>query len=149
MSTFLAQRKLIAKVTSGLSAEQLVTVPDCRSNNVLWNLGHLLVAQQGMAYTLSGLPMKAPESYKAFFGKGTSPADWSDDGPDPQAVLDSVVPLAEEFERDLEAGIFQNYQPYSTAVGVDLGSIDDAVAFNNFHEGLHFGIILAILKELG
>ena len=43
---------------------------------------------------------------------------------------------------------YANFQTYTTVTGVYLGSVEEAMGFNNFHEGLHFGVMLSIIKEL-
>ena len=39
------------------SLEQLNKIPTGFSNNLIWNLGHIIVSQQGLVYRLSGLPI--------------------------------------------------------------------------------------------
>jgi hypothetical protein len=49
---------------------------------------------------------------------------------------------------DYENGLFQNYNEYTTSANVTLRNVDDGIAFNVFHEGLHLGAILSIQKML-
>ena len=41
---------------------------------------------------------------------------------------------------------YDAYNAYETSVGIVLGNIEDALKFNNFHEGIHLGTILAQRK---
>ena len=54
--------------------------------------------------------------------------------------------LPDTLEEDFEAGIFENYKEYPTSTGYVLSSIENAISFNNFHEGIHYGIIRALKK---
>jgi hypothetical protein len=47
-------------------------------------------------------------------------------------------------ESDLENKIFTNYQEYPTSAGIVLKALD-AIA-NDFHEGMHIGVIMSIRK---
>ncbi len=54
--------------------EQLNTIPQGFSNNLIWNIGHIIVAQQGLVYRPSGLPMNLPEGLYAQYKPGTIPS---------------------------------------------------------------------------
>jgi len=56
--------------------------------------------------------------------------------------------VLDQTEKDLEAGIFKTYQEYPTSTGYVITSVQDALNFNNFHEGIHLGYILALKKSL-
>jgi len=51
-------------------------------------------------------------------------------------------------EKDHAAGKFKSFQPYKTSAGVPLNDVEDAIAFNHFHEGIHLGYILALRKVI-
>jgi hypothetical protein len=54
----------------------------------------------------------------------------------------------DRLDRDYQEGIFRHYVPYKTSYGVELNNIDDAIIFNNIHEGLHLGYMMAMVKSL-
>ena len=143
------QRELMIRTVEGLSPEALFTIPEGRKNHVAWNLGHLLTVQQQLTYGLSRLPLGIPASYPGLFGKDTSPETWVEP-PKMAEVLSLLRATAGQFEKDHAAGSFSGFKPYTMSLtGITLETIDDAAAFNTFHEGLHFGIVLSILRELG
>ena len=45
-------------------------------------------------------------------------------------------------------GKFENYTPYTTSYGISLNNIEEAISFNNIHEGLHLGYMMALSKNL-
>ena len=51
-------RGLYKNFLDNYSLEQLNTIPSGMSNNLIWNLGHVVVSQQKLVYALSGLPMQ-------------------------------------------------------------------------------------------
>ena len=51
-----------------------------------------------------------------------------------------------KFEKEYNANIFKSNESYNKSVNVTLTEIDSATAFNNFHEGIHLGVILALRK---
>ncbi|WPC14383.1 hypothetical protein LEQ04_06940 [Riemerella anatipestifer] len=50
--------------------------------------------------------------------------------------------------KDYDDGLFLDYSPYSTSFGIDIKSIKEAIIFNNLHESLHYGYILAQRRAL-
>ena len=54
-------RKIYLKLIESYSIEQLNKIPEGFSNNLIWNLGHIIVSQQGLVYRLSGLPVNVSE----------------------------------------------------------------------------------------
>ncbi len=146
-STLKKQRQLIHKVVSGLSREEQLAIPSCRKNNIAWNLAHIITVQQGLAYGLTGNPMNIPDEYRTWYFRDTSPADWTQE-PDVPRLLEELLSLPDQTEADYASGKIANFMPYTTSTGVLLESIEDALGFNNFHEGIHFGMILSIRKEI-
>lgn len=49
-------------------------------------------------------------------------------------------------EDDYNARIFINYQEYISLSGFTMRNIDEALAFNYYHEAVHTGMIMSIMK---
>ena len=140
-------RALVIKELEGLSLEQVHKIPDGFKNNIAWNVAHLVVTQQLLHYKLSGLDCLCPDDLIEAHRKGTSPTKtFTQEEFD--EVTELLVGLPDTLEEDFEAGIFENYTEYPTSTGFVLTSIENAIAFNNFHEGIHYGIIRSIKKFL-
>ncbi len=81
------------------------------------------------------------EKYK----KGSAPKEKST-----QIEVDQIKSLLfatiNQTKEDYLNKIFKNYHEYSTSTGYVLRNIEDAISFNNFHEGIHFGIIMSLKK---
>jgi len=138
-------RALILKVIEGFTLEQLNKIPNGFGNNIIWNMAHLVVIQQILCYKLSGLPMHVSDEMTAKYMKGSKPtADVSQEEMD--EIIELFISLPNQFEKDYSANIFKEYEVYTTSLNVTLTDIDSANAFNNFHEGIHLGVILALRK---
>ncbi|QTD38996.1 DinB family protein [Polaribacter batillariae] len=138
-------RALTLKTIEGLTLEQLHKIPEGFKNNIVWNIAHLVVTQQLLHYKLSGLNCLCPDELIETHRKGTFPTkNFTQE--EFNEVLELFTGLPDTLEEDYEAGIFENYKEYTTSTGVVLDAMDMAIPFNNYHEGLHVGIIFSIKK---
>ena len=62
-----------------------------------------------------------------------------------KGVLFSTI---EKTKEDYENKIFQSYNQYTVTTKSTLSNVEEAIEFNNFHEGIHLGYILALRKSL-
>jgi len=145
LEILIKSRGLLLKVTENLSLEQVNKLPQGHRNNIAWNLAHLLVTQQLLCYIKSGLNSVLDQEFINQFKKGTQ-TEFSFDQEMYLYVRESLLSLAEKTSVDYFQNKFKTYEAYTTSVGVSLDSIEDAVKFNNFHEGIHLGTILAQRK---
>jgi len=70
------ERKLILRGIENLSDKQLLKIPEGGKNNILWNLGHIIVTEHVLHYTLSRLEMRIPKETSSMYRTGTSPEAW-------------------------------------------------------------------------
>ncbi len=54
----------------------------------------------------------------------------------------------EQSKKDFENDIFKTYTEFTTSAGYTVTSAKDAMEFNNYHEGMHTGIMMQIKKFL-
>ena len=138
-------RELVLKEIEGLTLEQMHTIPEGFVNNIAWNVAHIVVTQQLLLYKLSSLDCLCDDDLIEKYRKGTSPSERFTEEAFNE-VKELLVGLPNTLEEDFEAGIFKTYTEYPTSTGFVLTSFERAVNFNNFHEGIHYGIIRAIKK---
>ncbi|MFL5729389.1 MAG: DinB family protein [Cytophagaceae bacterium] len=138
-------RNNMIRLMSGISEEQLFTIPAGFNNNIIWNAGHSLNSQQKLIYGMAGIPLRVPESFSAFFSKGTSPSEWQK-RPDVNEVKKLMLETVQLLKEDYKKGVFKTYKAYPTSYGFELKNIEDAIVFNNVHEGLHLGTAMALKK---
>ena len=141
----MANRILILKIIEKLSLDQLNIIPEGHKNNIAWNMAHLVVTHQLLCYKNSGLHILVTEKMVEKYQKGTAPTnDMTQEEID--YVKEQFLALVDTFEEDYKANIFSKYKPYSTSMNVTLNNLNEAFLFNNFHEGIHLGVILSLKK---
>lgn len=140
-------RLLLLKELEGLTMKQIHEISTGFKNNIAWNVAHLVVTQQLLHYKLSGLNCLCSDELIKGYIKGTSPTkDFTEE--EFEEVKELLIGLPDTLEEDFNAGIFKNYNAYPTSTGFVLNSFESAVPFNNFHEGIHYGIVRSIKKFL-
>lgn len=140
-------RRLYEKLVAMTTPEDLFRIPDGFGNHIAWNAAHVVVTQQSLHYRLSGLEPHLSQDLIDRYKKGSGP-DTSDEASFRQ-VMEFLHQGPELLAADYAAKRFKNFKPYETSAGIRLDSIDDALQFNNIHEGIHIGYILAQRKALG
>lgn len=139
-------RNMVSKILENHTLEQLNKIPEGFNNNLIWNIGHIIVAQQMLVYKLSGLPMMISDEMVGKYKKDTKPEqEVTQEEVDEIKVL--LFKTLEKTKKDFENGVFKNYQEYTTSTGGHvLKNAAGAIAFSNFHEGLHIGVMLSLRK---
>ena len=138
-------RNVLLKFLENHSLEQLNTIPTGFSNNLIWNVGHIIVVQQMLVYNLAGLPMMVSNEMVEKYKKGTKPEHHvtQEEVDEIKALLFSTL---EKTKTDFADDIFKNYTEFTTMSGFNIKSSAKAVEFNNYHEALHTGIMMQIRK---
>ena len=112
---------------------------------MFWNLAHVVVTQQKLVYGLSGHALNIEESWVERYQKGTFPASVPT-AEEVEGLKELLFSTLEQTEKDYAAGVFTEFNTYMTSAKVELNSVEDAITFNLFHEGLHLGSLLALQK---
>lgn len=141
-------RKTFNRIIENTSLEDLNKKPKGFNNNIIWNIGHIVVTQQLLAYKLSGLPIMVSDELVGKYRKDTKP-----EGDVTQEGLDEIKTLLfstiEKIKADYSNGLFKNYQEYTVSTtGNTLTNIDEAFQFIMFHEGMHLGYVMALLRAI-
>jgi hypothetical protein len=140
-------RLYLLDLINDLNTEQLNEIPYGFNNNIIWNLGHLIVSQQGLCYLRAGLKPVVGNEYFANFKPQTKPNNiiQTKEIDEIKTLFLSVV---DKLEADYDESLFSNYGAFTTPYGVEITNIDDAIIFTLFHEGLHTGYIMAMKRLL-
>lgn len=138
-------RLSILKLTEGLSAEQMNHIPEKMSNNLIWNIGHLVFTQQMLCYKLGGLVPTIDLEYFSAFAPDTVPQRIYN-----EADIDKIkLAFTEAFEQlatDVTENKLNGYVAWSLPTGIAIDTIEDAMATNAIHEGRHFGVAISLAK---
>ena len=140
-----ANRKQYLNFFEGYTLEQLNKIPNGFSNNLIWNIGHIVVVQQGLVYRLSGLPMYVSDIMFESYKTGSKPTEKATAAEVAEIKL-LLLSLIKRTKEDYSNGKFTNYNEYTTSTGFNLTSSNEALEFNNYHEALHLGFMMNIRK---
>ncbi|WP_027076781.1 DinB family protein [Maribacter antarcticus] len=143
----LQNRKNLLAILEKTTKEDLLKIPEGFRNNIWWNIAHVVVTQQILVYKLSGVPMLVPTELVEKFMKGTVP-DGKAAAAEIKQISEVLVSTIKKTQEDYNSGLFKDFKPYSTSAKVTLSNVQDAISFNNFHEGIHLGSIFALRKML-
>jgi hypothetical protein len=128
-----------------LDTDQLNKIPDGFGNNIIWNLAHLVAAQQGICYKRAGLEAPLGDDFFNTYKPGTKPEKFVD-----AAGIENIKQLLfstlDQLDVDYNNNIFIGYTPVTTRYGVELNNIDDGISFLPFHEGYHMGAVMGLKK---
>ena len=138
-------RKVLLGFLEKYSLEELNKIPEGFSNNLIWNIGHIIVVQQLLVYKLSGLPTMVSNEMIEKYQKGTKPEhNVNQEEVDEIKVL--LFSTLEKTKQDFDENIFQNYTEFTSISGFTMKSAANAIEFNNYHEAVHTGIMMQIRK---
>ena len=138
-------RNLYLKLIENYSLAQLNKIPDGFSNNLIWNLGHIVVSQQGLVYRLSGLPINISDAMMHTYKNGSKPTETTTQE-EVEELKTLLFSLLEQTKHDHANKKFVTYNEYTTRTGFHLASTNEAIEFNNYHEGIHLGFMMNIRK---
>jgi len=139
-------RANIYGILKRFTPEQLNHIPDGFSNNLIWNAAHLLVTQQLLVHSLSGSEVLVSQDWIKRFRKGTRP-EGEVSREEVYQLMEALLEVPDKSRKMVQQGsMSDSYQAYETSFGTTLHSLEEAIPFNNIHEGMHFGTILALRK---
>lgn len=143
----LKNRRLLSKFLEKFSLDQLNTVPKAYRNSIFWNVAHTVVTQQLLVYGLSNRPLLVDSDLVKTYKKDTKTVHEATE--EELALVKTLLfSTIEQTKTDYDNGMFKNFTPYTTSLNVTLSTVDEAIRFNTFHEGIHLGYILAMKNTL-
>jgi hypothetical protein len=138
-------RALLLEGIKDLTTEQLNKIPAGFNNNIIWNLGHLIAAQQGICYKRTGATPLISDDFWERFKPGSKP-EVTVEAAEIENIKSLFLRSIDQLEIDCDTPVFNSYTAVTTRYGIELASIDDGINFLPFHEGLHLGTIMAIKR---
>lgn len=143
--TTMKSRTMILELIQNYNLKQLNKIPTGFNNNLIWNIGHIIVAQQVLVYKLSALPMMISDAMVEKYKNGSRPErDATQEEVD--EIKNLLLNTVNKTSADYKDEVFESYNEYTTSIGFNLKNAEEAIVYNNFHEGLHIGIMMTIRK---
>lgn len=143
--TLTTLRQFTLSTIEGLTEIQFNQIPVGFNNNIIWNVGHMIAAQQGVCYLRAGVPTIISDEFYINYKPGSKP----DSHVSIEEIQEIKLLLLNSLERlatDLESKLFEGYVPWTTRYGVEMANIDQALDFLPFHDGMHLGYIMALKR---
>lgn len=140
-------RRTLLTLIGGLTIDQLNEIPDGFNNNIAWNVAHLIATQQRLCYSRCDLQPRIADSFIAKYQKGTKPESFITDAEFTE-IRELLFTSLEILKADYDQQVFANYTAWTTPYGNDVSSVDDALNFLPFHEGLHYGYVMALKRMI-
>lgn len=138
-------RTKLLEIISELNTDQLNRIPEGFNNNIIWNLAHLVAAQQGVCYVRAGLPLTVEKDFFMAYKPDSKPEGYVS-----EVEIGNIKKLLfstlDQLQTDADQNTFEGYRNWTTRFGTDINNIEDAVSFLPFHEGLHIGYIMALKR---
>ncbi len=140
-------RAFLLSLLDLLSSEQLNKIPAGFNNNVIWNVAHMVAAQQGVCYVRAGLPLVIEDAFFQNYKPDTHPAAALSETQitEIKKLLFSTI---DTLEMDYNEGLFNANPAWTNRYGVEHENIEQSITFLLFHDGLHIGYIMAMRKLL-
>jgi len=143
----LKTRTFFKTILENYNLEQLNKIPEGFNNNIFWNIKHVIITQQLLVYHLSELPMQITDEEVKNYQKGSKP-ERSINENDLKLLKKQLYSTLERTKVDFNNNLFKKFNKYTVTTKSTLTCIEEALEFNNFHEGIHLGYVLAIIRTI-
>lgn len=111
-------RAFLLEALKDLNTEQLNKIPEGFNNNIIWNLGHMVAAQQGVCYVRAGLKPKVSEEFIAAYKSGSKPGAFVGDAGIAE-IKSLLLTTLDDLEADYNNHIFGGYITWTTRYSVN------------------------------
>lgn len=139
-------RGFLIHTVKDLSTAQLNTVPAGFNNNIIWNMAHLVATFERIIYLRTGIAGSVESVFAEKYKNGTKPERPAGET-EISSVKDSLISQLSQFDADYSQLKEVPYEGWKTSAGFEITSMDIAIDYLAFHEGMHTGCIIA-LKHL-
>lgn len=111
-------------------------------NNLRWQAGHILYTQEVLTRKFAGIPIEFGDDWKRWFGRGSSPADWTTEPPSYAGLLERLASQPARIRESLAGRLDERLdRPF-----LDNETVGEVFLFSLYHEGIHTGHIAALRK---
>ncbi|GAA4233447.1 DinB family protein [Postechiella marina] len=141
-------RAALKKIIESYTLEDLNKIPEGFNNNIIWNIGHIVVTEQLLIYKLSGLQPMVSDDIINKYRKDSKP-NGNASQTEVNEIKDLLFATIEKTKNDYANNAFKGYKEYTVSTtGNTLKNVDEALSFVLFHEGIHMGYILALKRAI-
>ncbi|MCP8615868.1 DinB family protein [Salirhabdus salicampi] len=136
-------RGITLKVLERVNEEDADVVHDGFRNSIRWNVGHIYLVQEQLAFGPIGLSQHIPHDYSSLFSPGTSPKDWELEVPTLNELRGLLQEQPKRVKQQLSYRLDEEVtRPHTTKSGIHLETVAEFLSFSLFHEGIHMNTIV-------
>lgn len=141
-------REYLLQLIHRLSLEDLNKIPEGFDNNIIWNIGHLISAQQSICYLRAKVRPTVDSDILRAFQPGSTPQKLLSIT-EITSLKTVFVKSIDDFAQDFSNDLFDEYRPWvAQPYGMKVDNIVDAMDFLMYHEGLHTGYVMAMKRSI-
>lgn len=137
-------REHVIYLLEDVSEIEAELIPTGFKNNIRWNAGHIYLDQYLWIEHLTKEKTGIPEEYRAWFGYGTSPKDFTNNTPSLKELIKFLKSQPEKIKEMYGHRLEEEFPP--TEMG--MFTIEQVLIRTIFHEGMHIQTIIDIKKLL-
>jgi hypothetical protein len=137
-------RSYILGVLENVTDVEADIVPKGFHNNIRWNLGHIYLDQYDWIRAVTKEEGLVPESFRSWFGFGTSPSNFTEETPS----VEELKSLLKKQPTDIEEKYGNRLEEEFAPTEMGMFTIEQVLIRTIFHEGMHLQAILDIKKCL-
>jgi len=138
-------RQAFIRLVDGLTTDQLNEIPAGFNNNIAWNFGHMVVSQQLLCYARAGKEMHIGREWVDKYQRGSAPNGYINQT-EINFLKEKAISLIDQVQVDWESGLFDEYQAFTTSMGINIRTCEEALHFASGHDQLHFGYCQALRR---
>ncbi|PAE38330.1 DinB family protein [Bacillus sp. 7884-1] len=135
-------RSYILGVLENVTKEEVEVIPKGFNNNIRWNLGHIYLDQYLWIQAVTKEKAGVPEQFKAWFGYGTSPANFTQETP----TIEELKKLLKEQPAKIKAEYGDRLEEEFPPTEMGMHTIEQVLIRTIFHEGMNLQTILDLKK---
>ncbi|XJZ27566.1 DinB family protein [Bacillota bacterium Lsc_1132] len=144
MKQFTLTRTNFIKRVESLNKDVVDIQPQGFNNTIHWMIGHVLTVAEQFMFRYPKKSANLPENYIQLFGNGTKPADWSEDVPSVEVLIEQ---LKDQLNRIKEIPA-ERYSVVLEKPFLGFETVGELANMAVFHEANHLGQIQAMARMI-
>lgn len=145
---FIRMRTLAA--LDATSEEMADVMPEGFANNIRWNLGHIYVTQEKLAYSFLNESPYLPDHYLDLFNARTNPTMWEVEAPSLSSLRSLLAEQLDRLEETFRGRLSEKGEkPFRLGENFEFTTLGEVLSFMSWHEGLHQGTITSLKRAQG
>jgi len=140
-------RQAFINLVNSLSIEQLNKVPSGYNNNVIWNLGHIVVSTPALCYVRTGIrPDASSIEFYQYYKSSTRPT-YTVTEVEVAELKSLAIESISRIKQDYLKGLFSDIISFPTSTYIaEISNIEELLITTVGHDNLHFGYAVALRR---